>query len=55
MISSVNILILNQRCPINNIIPLPESPLGAHGDPSGPMNYKAGLNSTDTNQCTFPK
>ena len=24
-ISSVNILILNQGCPINNIIPLPES------------------------------
>ena len=25
-ISSVNILILNQGCPMNNIIPLPESP-----------------------------
>ena len=24
--SSVNILILNQGCPMNNIIPLPESP-----------------------------
>ena len=26
--SSVYILILNQGCPINNIIPLPESPKG---------------------------
>ena len=25
-ISSVNIFILNQGCPMNNIIPLPESP-----------------------------
>ena len=27
-ISSVYILILNQGCPLNNIIPLTESPLG---------------------------
>ena len=24
---------------MNNIIPLPESPWGVHGDPSGPMYY----------------
>ena len=34
-ISSVYILILNQGCPLNNIIPLTESPLGGHGDPLG--------------------
>ena len=27
-ISSINILILNQGCLMNNIIPLPESPYG---------------------------
>ena len=37
-LSSVNILILNKGCPMNNIIPLPESPKGVHGDLSGPMD-----------------
>ena len=35
-ISSVNILILNQGYPINNIIPLPESPSGCMVTPPGP-------------------
>ena len=35
----LNILILNQGCPMNNIIPLPETPYGVHGDLSGPMDY----------------
>ena len=37
-ISSVNILILNRGCPVNNIKPLPESPSGVHGDLSAPMD-----------------
>ena len=37
-ISSVNILILNQGGPMNNIIPLPGVLRGVHGDPSRPMD-----------------
>ena len=43
-ILSVNILILNQGGPMNNIIPLPEGPKGVHGDPSGPIDYGVSVN-----------
>ena len=39
-ISSVNILILNQGCPMNNLIPLPEDPSGAMVSLPGPRSIR---------------
>ena len=38
-ISSVNILILIQGGPMNNVIPLPDDPSGVHGEPFWPTEY----------------
>ena len=55
MISSVNILFLNQCGPMNNIILLPKDPQGVHGDPSGPMDYEEETQNADSHNSIEEK